>query len=98
MRARRPHPGSPSVQVHAQAGGLLAPTVFTDIAFEMGQGVLQLDSKCAFVSTASGAVFVVNCNRCVGGPAAVAAPIQPLLTAPRLSDPASPPCTAWQWP
>ena len=43
-----------------QEGSDLGSNIFTDIAFEPGQGLLQLSDRHAFVASVSGAVYQVR--------------------------------------
>lgn len=42
-------------------GGWLDTNVFTDIAFETGCGLLQLEERHVYVTSISGAVYQVSC-------------------------------------
>ncbi|KAG1677552.1 hypothetical protein FOA52_014450 [Chlamydomonas sp. UWO 241] len=56
---------APGRRVTSYAGGISAapgPNIFTDVAFECGGGMLASDVRRVFVSSASGAVFEINCN------------------------------------
>ena len=53
-----------------QEGSDLGSNIFTDIAFEPGQGLLQLSDRHAFVASVSGAVYQVR-------PATHLAPVPP---------------------
>lgn len=50
----------------AGASAAPGPNIFTDVAFECGPEVLTADVRRVFVSSASGAVFEINYNTCVG--------------------------------